>query len=119
MLDEPQLNLRCPVCRAEGNECHALSFRYGQRHEIELAAAAAVARRAGAASHRVAAIDVACLAGSALTGLGTVPKGRSESEIGQGIPSTSPFSIGPWVRGTTAYSSCKTWQPSIPMSSLS
>ena len=76
------------VCRAEGKECHALSFRYGQRHEIELAAAAAVARRGGAASHCVAAIDVACLAGSALTGLGEVPKGRSESEIGQGIPAT-------------------------------
>ena len=76
------------LCRSEGKECHALSFRYGQRHEAELAAAARVARQQGAASHRVAAIDVACLAGSALTGGGEVPKGRGEAEIGQGIPAT-------------------------------
>jgi 7-cyano-7-deazaguanine synthase len=76
------------LCRAEGKECHALSFRYGQRHAIELAAAARVAASLGAASHRVAAIDVACLAGSALTGGGAVPKGRSEYEIGHGIPAT-------------------------------
>ena len=36
----------------------------------------------------MAAIDVACLAGSALTGGGAVPKGRSEHEIGHGIPAT-------------------------------
>jgi len=76
------------LCRAEGKVCHALSFRYAQRHAVELEAAAAVARALGAASHRVAEIDVACLAGSALTGEGEVPKGRSEDEIGQGIPST-------------------------------
>src|ERR1035437_1130312 len=76
------------LCRSEGKECHALSFRYGQRHEAELVAAARVARRQGAASHRVAAIDVACLAGSALTGGGEGPKGRGEVEIGQGIPAT-------------------------------
>ena len=76
------------MCRAEGKECHALSFRYGQRHEVELRAAARVAASLGAASHRVAVIDAACLAGSALTGQGEVPKGRSEAEIGRGIPST-------------------------------
>jgi 7-cyano-7-deazaguanine synthase len=76
------------MCRAEGKACHALSFRYGQRHEVELAAAARIAHSLGAASHRVCAIDVACLSGSALTGRGEVPKGRSEEEIGQGIPST-------------------------------
>lgn len=76
------------LCRAEGRECHALSFRYGQRHAIELAAAARIATSLGASSHRVAAIDVACLAGSALTGGVPVPKGRSTAEIGRGIPST-------------------------------
>jgi 7-cyano-7-deazaguanine synthase len=76
------------MCRAEGKECQALSFRYGQRHAVELVAAAAVARSMGAACHRVAVIDLACLAGSALTGAGDVPKGRSEAEIGRGIPTT-------------------------------
>jgi 7-cyano-7-deazaguanine synthase len=76
------------LCRAAGRECHALSFRYGPRHALELAAAARIAATLGAASHRVANIDVACLAGSALTGGGEVPKGRDEREIGQGIPPT-------------------------------
>jgi 7-cyano-7-deazaguanine synthase len=76
------------LCRAEGKVCHALSFRYGQRHEVELQAAARVARSLGAASHHICVIDVQCLAGSALTGQGEVPKGRNERQIGQGIPST-------------------------------
>lgn len=76
------------MCRADGKTCHALSFRYGQRHQIELEAAARLARALGAASHRICAIDAACLAGSALTGQGGIPKDRSEQEIGTGIPST-------------------------------
>jgi 7-cyano-7-deazaguanine synthase len=76
------------VCLAQGRQCHALSFRYGQRHHVELEAAARIARRLGAASHRVCAIDIQCLAGSALTGQGEVPKGRTHATIGQGIPAT-------------------------------
>ena len=51
------------MSRAAGKICHALSFRYGQRHEIELEAAARVAAALGAASHRVLTIDVAALRG--------------------------------------------------------
>jgi len=76
------------MSRAEGKVCHALSFRYGQRHEVELQAAARVAAALGAASHRVLTIDVAALRGSSLTGDGEVPKGRAEEEMAQGIPST-------------------------------
>jgi 7-cyano-7-deazaguanine synthase len=76
------------MCLAQGRACHALSFRYGQRHKVELDAAARVARILGAASHRTCTIDVQCLAGSALTGHGEVPKGRSEEKIGEGIPAT-------------------------------
>jgi 7-cyano-7-deazaguanine synthase len=76
------------MCLAQGRQCHALSFRYGQRHRVELEAAAHVARSLGAASHRTCTIDVQCLAGSALTGHGEVPKGRSEEQIGEGIPAT-------------------------------
>ena len=76
------------MCRAAGKECHALSFRYGQRHAVELEAASRIARHLGAVSHRICAIDVQCLAGSSLTGRGDVPKGRSEDVIGSGIPST-------------------------------
>ena len=76
------------MCLAQGRNCHALSFRYGQRHKVELEAAARIAQCLGVASHRICSIDVQCLAGSALTGQGEVPKGRSEESIGQGIPAT-------------------------------
>jgi len=55
------------IARAEGYECHALSFAYGQRHEAELAAARRVAAALGAAQHRVMTIDLAAFGGSALT----------------------------------------------------
>ena len=42
------------MARADGFECYALSFRYGQRHVVELEAAARVARALGAVEHRVA-----------------------------------------------------------------
>jgi len=76
------------LCRAQGLLCHALSFHYGQRHAVELQAAALVARDLGAASHRVCRIDLGGIGGSALTGQGEVPKGRSDGEIGNGIPVT-------------------------------
>ena len=55
------------IARAEGYDCFALSFAYGQRHETELAAAARVARALGAVEHRVMRIDLAMFGGSALT----------------------------------------------------
>jgi 7-cyano-7-deazaguanine synthase len=76
------------MMRAEGRRCHALSFRYGQRHAVELAAATRVAAALGAASHRIIDIDLAAIGGSALTDAIPVPKGRSEPEIGTGIPIT-------------------------------
>lgn len=73
---------------AEGWACHTLAFRYGQRHSVELSAAEEISRSMGAASHRVLDIDLSALGGSSLTGHGEVPKGRSELEIGGGIPTT-------------------------------
>lgn len=76
------------LSRAAGKRCHALSFRYGQRHAVELEAAARLAQALGAASHRVLAVDLAGLGGSSLLGDGDVPKARGQAEIGRGIPST-------------------------------
>jgi 7-cyano-7-deazaguanine synthase len=76
------------VARAEGFECHALSFDYGQRHRLELEAARAVAVAEGAAQHVVLEIDLRQFGGSALTSATDVPKGRSMDEIGSGIPIT-------------------------------
>ena len=55
------------IARAAGCECHCLSVDYGQRHRIELTAAARVARALGAAAHRIVALDLAQFGGSALT----------------------------------------------------
>ncbi len=52
---------------SEGLACHALSFRYGQRHAVELEAAARVAQSLGAAEHRVLDLPIAQFGGSALT----------------------------------------------------
>jgi len=73
---------------SEGWKCHTLAFRYGQRHSVELAAASEISRTMGAVEHRVLDIDLSALGGSSLTGSGDVPKGRSEQEIGGGIPTT-------------------------------
>jgi 7-cyano-7-deazaguanine synthase len=73
---------------AEGYETYALSFEYGQRHKIELDAARRIAGALGAKEHRVAKIDMRIFGGSALTDDLDVPKKRSETEIGHGIPVT-------------------------------
>jgi 7-cyano-7-deazaguanine synthase len=78
----------CALARAEGYETYALSFRYGQRHALELEAAARVARALGVARHVVAAIDLRLFGGSALTADIAVPKRRSADEIEGGIPVT-------------------------------
>ncbi len=76
------------LARATGFAAHALSFRYGQRHAVELEAASQVARALGAATHRVEDVDLRSLGGSALTADLPVPKDRSGGEIGHGIPPT-------------------------------
>jgi 7-cyano-7-deazaguanine synthase len=76
------------IARDEGFDAYAMSFRYGQRHTHELDAARRVVAAVGAAEHRVVDIDLAAFGGSALVGDGEIPKGRSEEEIGSGIPST-------------------------------
>ncbi len=76
------------MTKAAGRRCHALSFRYGQRHAVELTAATAIAKALGAASTRIIDIDLRGIGGSALTGDIDVPKGRGDREIGEGIPVT-------------------------------
>lgn len=71
----------------DGFECHALSFDYGQRHRVELERAAELARTLGAASHRVARIDLRAFGASALTADIDVPKDR-DVDHDHGIPVT-------------------------------
>ena len=76
------------IAIANGYEAHALSFDYGQRHQIETEAARRVTNSLGAKDHRVAKIDLRVFGGSALTDEIDVPKQRSEKEIAYGIPVT-------------------------------
>jgi 7-cyano-7-deazaguanine synthase len=76
------------LARRDGYACYALSFDYGQRHRIELDAAARVARSVGVERHIVAAIGLDAFGGSALTADITIPKGRSLAEMSHGIPVT-------------------------------
>lgn len=77
------------IASHEGYEAYALSFRYGQRHSVELEAAARVATALGAARHVIAEIDLRVFGGSALTDSSlAVPHHDSADELAADIPVT-------------------------------
>src|SRR5438552_9927002 len=76
------------IAKDEGYEVFSLSFRYGQRHEIEIVAAKQVAKSLGVSEHCVLEIDLRGFGGSALTDMIDVPKNRREDEMAIGIPVT-------------------------------
>jgi 7-cyano-7-deazaguanine synthase len=76
------------IARAQGFRTLAISFRYGQRHAVELAAAQRVAKALGADRHQIVDIDLRAFGGSALTADIDVPKDRAEAEMESGVPIT-------------------------------
>lgn len=76
------------IAKALGLTPYALSFRYGQRHRAEIAAAQAVAAHLGVADHRIIDIDLRVFGGSALTADIDVPENRSAAERAAAIPVT-------------------------------
>src|SRR5438552_4392368 len=76
------------IAKEEGYQVFALSFRYGQRHEIEIDSAEQVAKSLGVSEHRVIEIDLRGFGGSALTDAIEVPKKRGADEMASGIPIT-------------------------------
>jgi 7-cyano-7-deazaguanine synthase len=72
----------------EGYAVNALTFRYGQRHGLEIERARAVAAKYGVTRHVVADIDLRLFGGSALTSDIAVPKDRTAGELTHGIPVT-------------------------------
>lgn len=76
------------IARTEGYRCYALSFRYGQRHSIELDAARKVAADQEVARHVIADIDLRIFGGSALTADIDVPHHAGAEGPGDGIPVT-------------------------------
>ncbi|HEY3734572.1 MAG TPA: 7-cyano-7-deazaguanine synthase QueC [Streptosporangiaceae bacterium] len=76
------------IARDEGYVPYALSFSYGQRHDVELDAARRVAAALGAARHVVAEIDLRVFGGSALTDDIAVPHHDRAEDLGSDIPVT-------------------------------
>jgi 7-cyano-7-deazaguanine synthase len=76
------------IAKAEGFELYAMSFRYGQRHVVELKAAAHVAAGMGVRKHVIVDVDLRQFGGSALTADIEVPKGRAIESMSEGIPIT-------------------------------
>jgi 7-cyano-7-deazaguanine synthase len=76
------------IAREQGFVLHALSFDYGQRHQIELEAAKNVARAFEVKQHLVLDLNLRSIGGSALTADIAVPKDRPEEEMGSGVPIT-------------------------------
>jgi 7-cyano-7-deazaguanine synthase len=76
------------IARQQGFTPYALSFRYGQRHTVELASAQRVAQSLGVARHVIADIDLRVFGGSALTDDLDVPKHGAVEDMDDGIPIT-------------------------------
>ncbi|MFP4453108.1 MAG: 7-cyano-7-deazaguanine synthase QueC [Desulfobacterales bacterium] len=76
------------IAANQGYVCHSLSFDYGQRHHLELAAAGKICKLLEAADHRVVRIDFGFIGGSALTADIDVPKGTKGRHSDSGIPVT-------------------------------
>jgi 7-cyano-7-deazaguanine synthase len=99
------------IARADGFELHALTVRYGQRHEVELEASRRVAAALGVAVHRVLDVDLASLGGSALTDRAAdVPKDRPLAEIG--APGDVPVTYVP-ARNTVLLALALAWAEAI------
>ena len=76
------------IARADGFVPYVLSFRYGQRHAVEVAAAQKIAVREKVARHEIVDIDLRAFGGSALTSAIPVPKHERVEELDAGIPVT-------------------------------
>jgi 7-cyano-7-deazaguanine synthase len=92
----------------EGYHVHALTIRYGQRHELEIDAARRVARSLKVAAHAVVDIDLRAFGGSALTDNIAVPKDRNVQRATDIPPTYVP------ARNTIFLSMALAWAEVIP-----
>lgn len=76
------------LAQRQGFDVYGLTFRYGQRHEIEIEAARRIAHAFNVARHEIVEFDLRQFGGSALTDEIAVPKDRTPSELARGIPVT-------------------------------
>ncbi|MBN1457881.1 MAG: 7-cyano-7-deazaguanine synthase QueC [Sedimentisphaerales bacterium] len=100
-----------------GFECYAITFRYGQRHSIEINSAKRIAKSFDAAEHRIIDIDLAQLGGSALTDSNiSVPKNRPELEK-EDKTSSIPITYVP-ARNTIFLSYALAWAEVLNISDI-
>lgn len=102
------------IARSQGRDIYSLSFRYGQRHSVELEASQKVARALGARSHKIVDIDLRQFGGSALTDDIDVPKHYSADQIDE---SDIPVTYVP-ARNTIFLSYAMAWAEVIKASSI-
>ncbi len=76
------------IAKSQDYDPYALSFRYGQRHAVELESAGRVAAAQGVRRHVIADIDLRVFGGSSLTSDIAVPKHDAADELSDEIPST-------------------------------
>lgn len=102
-----------------GFECYAITFRYGQRHSIEIDSAKRIAKAFAATEHRVVDIDLAQLGGSALTDPDiSVPKNRPELEKEKDDKTSSiPITYVP-ARNTIFLSYALAWAEVLDISDI-
>ena len=92
------------IALEQGHQAHALTLRYGLRHELEVEAARRVAEAMGVARHVITEIDLRTFGGSALTGDLEVPKGA----VAAGDPEEIPVTYVP-ARNTIFLSLALAW----------
>jgi 7-cyano-7-deazaguanine synthase len=101
------------IANSQGYALYALTFRYGQKHEIEIEAAKKVAAHLAVAQHIIADINLRIFGGSALTGDMEVPKARQMEEISDGIPVTYVP-----ARNTILLSFALAWAETLPATDI-
>ena len=102
------------IVRQQGYACHALTFRYGQRHTLEIQAAANIAKKLAVENHMIADIDLRMFGGSALTADDIeVPKDRAPGAMQSGIPVTYVP-----ARNTIFLSFALAWAEVLPASDI-
>lgn len=76
------------IARHQGFDPCAITFRYGQRHAIEIESARRIAQSMNVTEHLEVDFDLRSMGGSALTSSIDVPKDRSAEQMQAGIPVT-------------------------------
>lgn len=76
------------IAKEQGYDCYAMSFNYGQRHQVELQSAKAISTEMGAVEHKIVELGLSDIGGSALTDDSIAVPQHTSDDIEEGIPVT-------------------------------